>query len=98
VGDTPWTVEPLATRAQRIVQLSGQPITLTVDPAPGALQVTYRDVDRQAAAGLLQQLATSGGSVLWTATHLVTGQVMRVEDNAAPAAAVNLHEQRVRAV
>lgn len=90
VGDTPWAAEPLAARAQRIVQLSGQPITLTVDPAPGALQVTYRDVDRQAAAGLLQQLATSGGSVLWTATHLVTGQVMRIEDVAARPAALTL--------
>jgi hypothetical protein len=90
VGDSPWAAESLTTRAQRIVALSGQPVTLTVDPAPGALQVTYRDVDRQAAAGLLQQLATTGGSVLWTATHLVTGQVMRIEDVAARPAALTL--------
>jgi hypothetical protein len=90
VGDTPWAMEALGTRAQRIVQLSGQPITLTVDTAPAALPVTYRDVDRQPATTLLQQLATSAGAVLWTATHLVTGQVMRVEDIGARPAAQTL--------
>jgi hypothetical protein len=90
VGDTPWPAEPLGTRADRVVALSGQPVTLTTDPGVAALQVTYRDVDRQAATGLLQQLATSCGGILWTATHLVTGQVMRIEDTAARPAALTL--------
>lgn len=87
VGDTPWGQETLGERAQRIVSLSGQPVTLSTDAGVAGLQVTYRDVDRQAAEALLQQLATSCGGILWTATHLVTGQVMRIEDvNARPAA------------
>jgi lysophospholipase L1-like esterase len=87
VGDQPWAAEPLGTRAQRIVSLSGQPIGITTDAGIAGLQVTYRDVDRQPATNLLQQLAGSGGGILWTATHLVTGQVMRIEDvNARPAA------------
>src|SRR4029077_11973593 len=77
-------------RAQRVVALSGQPVKLTVDPGVGGLTVTYRDVDRQPATGLLQQLATSCGGVLWTATHLVTGQVMRIEDVTARPAALPL--------
>jgi hypothetical protein len=92
VGDIPWNMEPLGTRAQRIIQLSGQPIKLTVDPGPAALQVSYRDVDKQPAAGLLQQLATSSGSVLWTATHMVTGQVMRIEDVGARPAGKTLSD------
>jgi hypothetical protein len=90
VGDAPWPAEYLGQRAQRIIDLSGQPITLTVDGGAYWLIVTYRDVDRQAAAGLLQQLATSAGSVLWTATHIVTGQVMRIEDVASRPAALTL--------
>ena len=90
VGDQPWAMETINTRAQRIVQLSGQPVTLKVDPGLGALQVSYRDVDRQPAANLLQQLATSGGGILWTATHLVSGQTMWIEDIAARPAALTL--------
>jgi hypothetical protein len=49
-------------------------------------------VDRQPAAGLLQQLATSCAGALWTATHLVTGQVMRIEDISARPAALTLEQ------
>jgi len=95
VGDVPWAEEPLGDRAQRIVALSGQPVTLVVDAGVAGLPVTYRDVDRQPATGLLQQLATSCAGALWTATHLVTGQVMRLEDIAARPAALTLRQNGV---
>jgi hypothetical protein len=90
VGDEPWAIEGIAARANRIVQLSKQPITLHVDPGIGGLPVSYRDVDRQPAAGLLQQLATSAGGALWTATHMITGQIMKIEDIGARPAALTL--------
>lgn len=87
VGDQPWASESLNARAQRIVQLSGQPMTLNVDAGVANLPVSYRDVDRQPALDLLQQLANSCGGVLWAATHIVTGQFMNIEDvNTRPAA------------
>lgn len=90
VGDQPWAAEALWQRALRVVGLSGQPVTLNVDAPMGFLPVTYRDVDSQPAASLLQQLATSGAGVLWTATHLVTGQIMRIEDVTNRPAALTL--------
>lgn len=92
VGDQPWPEEQLGIRAQRIVTLSGQPIALKVDSGIGALPVTYRDVDRQPAANLLQQLAQSGAGILWTATHLVTGQTMWIENTALRPAALTLSD------
>jgi hypothetical protein len=87
VGDQPWDAEALGVRAHRIVDLAGQEIELTVDPGVALLPITYRDVDRQPAASLLQQLATSCSGILWTATHLATGQTMWLEDiGARPAA------------
>jgi hypothetical protein len=90
VGDAPWLMEPLGTRAQRIITQSGQPVALAVDATAAAYSVTWRDVDRQPAATLLQQLATSAAGVLWTATHPVTGQVMWLEDPAQRPAALTL--------
>jgi hypothetical protein len=92
VGDTPWPLEALSQRAERVVALSGQPTTITVDPGVQGLQVTYRDVDRQPAATLLHQLATSAAGILWTATHLVTGQTIWLEDVAARPAARTLSD------
>jgi len=80
VGDTPWLLEALGVRATRIVTLSQQPITLAVDAAPAALQVTWRDVDSKPATDLLQELARTAGGVLWCATHLVTGPKLWLED------------------
>lgn len=95
VGSTPWAAEALGARAQRIVSLSGQPIQIGIDAGITDLVVTYRDVDRQPAANLLQQLAITAGGVLWTATHLVTGQVMRIEDVNARPAALTLTDQPI---
>jgi hypothetical protein len=80
VGAEPWAAEPLATRFGRILTAAGQTMQYTVDPVPGARQVTYRDVDNQSAGGLLADLAKSAGGALWSATSLTTGPYLRLED------------------
>jgi len=82
VGDEPWVAEPLSTRAQRIVTLSGAGVSLTIDQPLGALIVTRRDVDSQPAAGLLQELAAGVDGVLWSATHQTTGPYLWIENPA----------------
>lgn len=72
VGDAPFLAESLAARAARVMGLTGTGITATVDSPAGARRVTWRDVDRQAAAGLVQELAVSAGAVAWMATHSTT--------------------------
>jgi hypothetical protein len=42
--------------------------------------VSYRDVDAQGSYPLLQDLAQTGGGVLWAATHAVTGPFLWIED------------------
>jgi hypothetical protein len=80
VGAAPWSAEPLGARFGRILAAAGQQMQYTVDPGPAARQVSYRDVDNQAATGLLQELAQSAGGVLWSATSLTTGPYLRLED------------------
>lgn len=69
VGDQPWAVETLAARASRIMALTGTGIPVQMDSPAATRSATYRDVDRQAAAGLIQELAASAGAVAWMATH-----------------------------
>jgi hypothetical protein len=82
VGDAPWPVQALSTRADRIAQLAGVTSSprVRVDAALSGLQVSYRDVDAQGAYPLLQDLAQTGGGVLWAATHAVTGPFLWIED------------------
>jgi hypothetical protein len=81
VGDQPWTVETLGARAARIMALTGTGIPVQVDAPAAGRQVTYRDVDRQAAAGLIQELAASAGAVAWMATHATAaGPYWLIED------------------
>lgn len=85
VGAEPWPSETLAARASRILAGAGiTGVTVEVDPRPAALPVSRADVDRQAAAGLLTDLARSGTAVLWVvvpASTAVPG--LRIEDPAA---------------
>lgn len=68
VGAEPWPAETLQARAVRILAAVSLPTTtLNVAPRPAALTVSRMDVDRQAAAPLLQDLAVTGGAVLWSA-------------------------------
>lgn len=82
IGDNPWPVQTLATRADRIAELAGITSSprIRIDAPLGPLQVSYRDVDAQPAYGLLQDLAQTGGGILWCATHAVTGPYLWIEN------------------
>lgn len=68
VGAEPWPAETLQARATRILTAVGLPTSyLNVAARPAALTVSRMDVDRQAATPLLQDLAVTGGAVLWSA-------------------------------
>lgn len=90
IADVPWLAEPMGARFRRILGLSGAPVTSTIAAALEPLVVSWMDVDRQQAAGLLQDLAQSVDGVLWPAVHAATGQYLWVEDPAARAALYQL--------
>lgn len=65
VGDTPWPVELDGARAARILELAAVDAGLTLgDHDPGTVEVLARDVDRQPAARLLDDLAADTGGTL----------------------------------
>lgn len=80
IGEEPWPAEPMGSRFHRILALTGVDVTAEIDASVGAVPVTWRDVDRQAAGGLLAELAESTDAVMWSATHAVSGPYLRVED------------------
>lgn len=59
VGDTPWPAELDGVRADRVLDLAAaaNPAIVVDDVDPGFYDVRARDVDRQPALGLLQELA-----------------------------------------
>src|SRR6185437_13893024 len=67
-------------------------------PAAAAVPVSWRDVDRQGATGLLQGLAETVDGVLWPAVHQVTGAYLRVEDPAGRVAGYHLEWDPDRAL
>lgn len=89
-GTVPRAAETLAARftawATGFVNGFGQPLTWIIDPAVAGLQVTYRDVDSQPRARLVQELAQSVAGALWLATTIGTGPYLYLEDlNSRPA-------------
>ncbi len=80
VGDVPWLLESLNARFSRIISGSGQAINWSVDAAVQGVSISWRDVDRQPAARLLQELAQSVGGALWPASSVVSGPYLRLED------------------
>jgi len=65
VGDEPWPVESDGDRAGRILALCQTKWpALIYRVTPGRVDVRARDVDRQAAAGLLSDVATSAAGVV----------------------------------
>ena len=80
IGDEPWASESMAARFQRIVNLSGFALPVTIAPTVSAIPISWRDVDNQPAAGLLSELTSSVDGILWAATHSVTGPYLEVED------------------
>ena len=69
VGDEPWPLEDDGARATRILSLTAATVGV-VDP--GTLDVLARDIDRQPALGLLQELAVDAGGYAW---HDRAGQI-----------------------
>lgn len=82
VGDEPWLVEAMADRVERILTLAGGDVTADIDDTVAGILVTWRDVDSQAATGLLADLAASVDAVMWSAVHQVTGPYLQFEDPA----------------
>jgi len=68
VGAEPWAAEQLWLRAGRVLDAVGvSKAGLNIATRPAGLTVSRVDVDRQAAAALLLELAVTGGAVLWSA-------------------------------
>lgn len=82
VGDEPWPAEPLGTRAVRVLTLAGGGVPIDIAPTLAPLVVSWRDVDRQGAFGLIGGLAVSSDGVLWPAAHAATGAYLVLEDTA----------------
>lgn len=85
VGAEPWPQETLAARAARILtSIGGTAVNMSVDARPAALPVSRMDVDRQAAATLLRDLATTGTAALWVVVPAATAKpALRIEDPSA---------------
>jgi hypothetical protein len=64
VGDTPWPAELDGARAARILALVDDLVDVGLSLDPGTVQVVARDVDRQAALQLLDDLATDTNAML----------------------------------
>lgn len=68
VGSEPWALEQAWLRAGRILDAVGvSKAGLNVATRPAGINMSRMDVDRQPAAQLLNDVATSTGAVLWTA-------------------------------
>jgi hypothetical protein len=87
VGDEPWNVEPVAARIDRILDLAvmpGEPpIIADIAETVADVPMSWIDVDRQPAANLLTDVVQSVDAVLWSATHVVSGPYLRIEDPSA---------------
>jgi hypothetical protein len=64
VGDEPWPQELDGARVGRILRMAW-PALPAANVDPGIYQVIPRDVDRQAALGLIHEAAEAGGGLLW---------------------------------
>jgi hypothetical protein len=81
IGDDPWAEETLGARVSKILTLAGGQYPAVVDQPAASRLVTYRDVDAQATAGMLAELAASADAVAWLATHATAaGPYVWIED------------------
>ena len=80
VGDQPWAEGTLLNRFAGVLWLTGQEFDYSVGSTIANKLVSYRDVDSQPALRLLQELGASVAGVLWSATNLVTGPFLRLDD------------------
>lgn len=95
IGDEPWSVESVKTRAKRILNLAGLPIAIDIDTSIDDIRLSYRDIDTQGATSLLQEIATSVDGVLWPAVHMSLGAYLRLEDPSLRVALLQLEEVQV---
>jgi hypothetical protein len=89
VGAPPWPAERLDKRFVNILAGAGLDdwsIGYSIAPTLAPRIVTWMDVDRQQAAPLLQDLATSVDGVLWSAVHATRGAYLALVDPAVAAA------------
>jgi hypothetical protein len=80
ISDDPWPESTAAARGAAIQAQTRTAPALIVDPRPGALMVTWRDVDAQPALGLFQELAVSADAALWGAYSAARGFYLWLED------------------
>lgn len=85
VGAEPWLAEPFATRIQRILTAAGVTHPALIDETLAPLTVSWRDVDNASAGALIAEHAAGVDGVLWSATHLTTGEYLWIEDVAGRA-------------
>lgn len=86
IGTEPWPAEPVLDRVTRVLSLAASPgddpIQIDVAASVAGTVMSWLDVDRRAAAGLLTDTAQSVDAVLWSSTHPVIGAYIRLEDPA----------------
>lgn len=84
IGSEPWPEETLQNRVLRITDLArneGEPsIAVQISPSISEKMMTWEDVDHKASAGLLSDVATSVDGILWSATHILAGPYVKLED------------------
>lgn len=90
ISDSPWPQQTLQTRVNRVDALARISADINIDTSLRNILLAYRDVDSQAAWGLLQDMATGVGAVLWVATHATAGTYLWFEDVANRASAWQL--------
>ena len=89
IGDVPWAVETMAARVARIIAFWNaglgvySAVRTIVDPVPGALPVSWRDVDNQSVMDLLTEMADTGDAVIWSAFASAQGFYLWYEDPTA---------------
>lgn len=99
VGAEPWPMEQMWQRVFRIVTAVGlDPALVVQNPIPtppSNVNLTRMDVDRQAAAGLLYDVAVSVGAVLWSAYNPATGSPYLIYENPAKRASLYVFAENV---
>lgn len=80
IGEDPWPEETALSRALRLRDLAREQVALAVDEPAAQTMIARRDVDNQPIMRLLEDLATTTGTVLWPITHAATGPALQFED------------------
>lgn len=82
IGDNPWLVQTISARVKRIIALAATPFSVDIATYPAGRSVTWVDIDSQAVAGLISELATTADAVLWSVFAANRGFYLWMEDPA----------------